>query len=66
MGSCLELSNCFFFKCSCQNKRNTKKKAKERYLDTHAHASVEYGCCLGGGFKNILFSPLFGEDFQFD
>ena len=22
--------------------------------------------CLGGGFKHFLFSPLFGEDFQFD
>ena len=22
--------------------------------------------CLGGGFKYFLFSPLFGEDFQFD
>ena len=22
--------------------------------------------CLGGGFKYVLFSPLFGEDFQFD
>ena len=21
---------------------------------------------LGGGFKYFLFSPLFGEDFQFD
>ena len=21
---------------------------------------------LGGGFKHFLFSPLFGEDFQFD
>ena len=21
---------------------------------------------LGGGFKDFLFSPLFGEDFQFD
>ena len=21
---------------------------------------------LGGGFKYVLFSPLFGEDFQFD
>ena len=21
---------------------------------------------LGGGFKDLLFSPLFGEDFQFD
>ena len=21
---------------------------------------------LGGGFKYLLFSPLFGEDFQFD
>jgi len=21
---------------------------------------------LGGGFKSVLFSPLFGEDFQFD
>ena len=21
---------------------------------------------LGGGFKHLLFSPLFGEDFQFD
>jgi len=21
---------------------------------------------LGGGFKNLLFSPLLGEDFQFD
>ena len=49
-----------------KHKRNTKEKANERYRDTHAHASVEYGCCLGGGFKNNLFSPLFGEDFQFD
>ena len=23
-------------------------------------------CQLGGGFKYVLFSPLFGEDFQFD
>ena len=23
-------------------------------------------CCLGGGFKHVLFSSLFGEDFQFD
>ena len=21
---------------------------------------------LGGGFKYVLFSPVFGEDFQFD
>ena len=21
---------------------------------------------IGGGFKYLLFSPLFGEDFQFD
>ena len=21
---------------------------------------------LGGGFRDVLFSPLFGEDFQFD
>ena len=24
------------------------------------------GDFLGGGFKHLLFSPLFGEDFQFD
>ena len=24
------------------------------------------GIYLGGGFKHFLFSPLFGEDFQFD
>ena len=24
------------------------------------------GLSLGGGFKDFLFSPLFGEDFQFD
>ena len=24
------------------------------------------GLLLGGGFKYFLFSPLFGEDFQFD
>ena len=22
--------------------------------------------CMGGGFKYVLFSPLFGEDVQFD
>ena len=25
-----------------------------------------YKCRLGGGFQYVLFSPLFGEDFQFD
>ena len=25
-----------------------------------------YKLTLGGGFKYFLFSPLFGEDFQFD
>ena len=24
------------------------------------------GSLLGGGFRYFLFSPLFGEDFQFD
>ena len=23
-------------------------------------------CSLGGGFKDVVFSPLFGEDSQFD
>ena len=27
---------------------------------------VETDVFLGGGFKYFLFSPLFGEDFQFD
>ena len=26
----------------------------------------ETGCCLGGGFKYLLFSPLPGEMIQFD
>ena len=27
---------------------------------------VKYGTHLGGGFKYVLFSPLFGEDSHFD
>ena len=29
-------------------------------------ASKWFNDHLGGGFKYFLFSPLFGEDFQFD
>ena len=28
--------------------------------------SIQYTVYLGGGFKCVLFSPLFGEDSQFD
>ena len=31
-----------------------------------AHTQTLNEAGLGGGFKHFLFSPLFGEDFQFD
>ena len=38
----------------------SKKKTGERKGMERRNAK------LGGGFKDFLFSPLFGEDFQFD
>ena len=33
---------------------------------THTYSTMFFNLILGGGFKYFLFSPLFGEDFQFD
>ena len=33
---------------------------------TFFHGPVFFVGKLGGGFKHVLFAPLFGEDFQFD
>ena len=40
------------------------KKSGRREVDT-MDIWVVASQMLGGGFKYLLFSPLFGEDFQF-
>ena len=45
----------------CNRNVNINKGSNPR-LD---NAAIRQGF-LGGGFKYFLFSPLFGEDFQFD
>ena len=46
----------------------SKKKLSNLHLITldHQHFFDSLILILGGGFKYCLFSPLFGEDFQFD
>ena len=34
--------------------------------ETEAAPFLQHQQSLGGGFKDFLFSPLLGEDFQFD
>ena len=42
-------------------------KEKERWRPIRSgRVGDGEGQLLGGGFKYFLFSPLFGEDFQFD
>ena len=37
------------------------------FLGTHKSSTIkEVNIKLGGGFKDLLFSPLFGEDSDFD
>ncbi len=53
---------CFigFFKAPRRfNSATLKSKASLKGNESSKHH-------LGGGFKDFLFSPLFGEDFQFD
>ena len=37
-----------------------------RKIGEHFGSKFHFKECLGGGFKDFLFSPLFGEGFHFD
>ena len=67
-----------FFSSRCQRQDFTKKTPERSFTKTFAgipgssvrledsKVSVYLNRLLGGGFKYVLFSLLFGEDFQFD
>ena len=46
--------------------RVTKQPIHEGSSKNCSQCEVGIWSDLGGGFKYVLFSPLFGEDFQFD
>ena len=44
----------------------TKKLSTHLRIEGEIVKFFEFRKSLGGGFKHFLFSPLFGEDFQFE
>ena len=51
---------------STQNSSRTLRPRYMRHFESKALQDCQKMLKLGGGFRYFLFSPLFGEDFQFD